>query len=245
MQAKYQQVFHKMARRLSEPQSFLLTAQQFDGFGLMVARNRWKKPVMRLSQEIVQEFVKADLLVASKKVSGVYFLSQAGQGHYLRQSNDNNFQAQHVLHTYTESGNLARLHSPIDWLRRHNGAGSILFTEEELSAAERLITDYEISMTPANMSVDLTRPLSKNKTAQGYELPNHVLDASRRVDRAFDYIGEDLSDIVKLVCCQNIGFEMAEKKLKWPRRSAKLVLKFALRRLAEFYAFKAKSRLKG
>ncbi len=245
MQAQDQQIFNKMARRLSEQKAFLSNAHQVEGYGLMVARNGWKKPVMRLSHEIVQKFIRADLLVESTKIPGVFFLSKAGHKHYLRQNNGNDFQAQHVLHHASKSGNLVRLHSPIDWLRRHNGAGSILFTEEELSAAEQLMMDYEISMSPANMSVDFTRPISKNKTAQNYEVPNHLLDASRRVEHALDYIGEDLSDIVKLVCCHNIGFEMAEKKLKWPRRSAKLVFKFALRRLVAFYAFKARSRLKG
>ena len=68
------------------------------------------------------------------------------------------------------------------------------------------------------------------------DLPDRVLDASRRVEKALEHIGSDLNDILRLICLDMVGLERAEKKLGWPRRSGKLVLKIALNRLQKFYA---------
>ena len=125
--------------------------------------------------------------------------------------------------------------SPVSWLRRHGGQGSVFFDENELAAAERLCADYEASLTVKCITSDLSRQGIKTQTGQGYSVSDRALDASRRIDRALDFVGEDLNEILKLICLEMLGLEKAEKKLGWPRRSGKLVLKIALRRLSRFY----------
>ena len=59
--------------------------------------------------------------------------------------------------------------------------------------------------------------------------------AKQRVNAALDSIGPGLADVLIRVCCFHEGLEQAEKNLAWPTRSAKLVLKIALERLADYY----------
>ena len=48
-------------------------------------------------------------------------------------------------------------------------------------------------------------------------------------------MGPGLSDILLETCCYLTGIEQAERALGWPQRSAKIVLKIALDRLAVHY----------
>ena len=59
--------------------------------------------------------------------------------------------------------------------------------------------------------------------------------------RAVD-VGPGLDDILLRVCCLSWGLEAAERELNWPRRSARLVLRIALERLAAHYGLKRRPR---
>ncbi|MDX5361020.1 MAG: DUF6456 domain-containing protein [Alphaproteobacteria bacterium] len=59
--------------------------------------------------------------------------------------------------------------------------------------------------------------------------------ARARLGKALQLLGPGLGDIVLAVCGQEEGLASAEERLGWPRRSAKLVLKLALARLARHY----------
>lgn len=59
--------------------------------------------------------------------------------------------------------------------------------------------------------------------------------AKDRFDGALVAAGAGLADILWRVVCAGEGIPAAEKALEWPARSGKLVLKFALDRVAGFY----------
>ena len=232
-----QKNFIKMARRLSEPQSFLLYLETSGEYGVMVSRNKWRKPVMRLEEKTVEAYIKNDWLLASRKVEGFVVLSDAGAKRYRRHTQPQGFLAQHQEMDMTVNGPLVNVDaSPVNWLRRHNRQGCVFFGEGELAAAERLCSDYEASLVVTRMTPDLKRQGIKSAGAQGFNVTDYALDASRRVDRALDYVGEDLNEILQLICLNMLGLEQAEKRLGWPRRSGKLVLKIALRRLSRYYS---------
>jgi hypothetical protein len=65
-----------------------------------------------------------------------------------------------------------------------------------------------------------------------------VLAARSRVERALKAAGEGLSTILLEVCCLERGLEAAERRLGWPSRSGKVVLRLALSRLALHYGLR-------
>jgi hypothetical protein len=62
-----------------------------------------------------------------------------------------------------------------------------------------------------------------------------MISAKKRFDAALDWLGPDLSDIAWRVICAGENMLVAEREMAWPMRSAKLVLRIALDRLARFY----------
>ena len=61
------------------------------------------------------------------------------------------------------------------------------------------------------------------------------IDARRRFHAAVDSAGPGLADILWRVVCHGDGMREAETALGWPARAGKLVLSFALDRIAAFY----------
>ena len=68
-----------------------------------------------------------------------------------------------------------------------------------------------------------------------------ALDAQKRVVNALAYIGPGLAEMAVDVCCSELGLEATEKKFSLPRRSAKIMLKLALMRLAVHYGYQSAS----
>jgi hypothetical protein len=124
--------------------------------------------------------------------------------------------------------------SPLAWLRSR--AGGHALTQTEFEAGERLRDDYTIAGMAPRVTADWSRPLVDRQSGNGREtLSLSALAARDRVRKALTSVGPGLSDVLLSVCCFLHGLEESEKRLQWPRRSAKLVLKFALQRLAEHY----------
>jgi hypothetical protein len=69
----------------------------------------------------------------------------------------------------------------------------------------------------------------------GPDLQGAQIDAKRRFDQAIDTAGPGLADILWRVVCAGEGMRDAETALGWPARAGKLVLTFALNRVADFY----------
>jgi hypothetical protein len=67
------------------------------------------------------------------------------------------------------------------------------------------------------------------------DLNGAQLDAKRRFEAAIASAGPGLSDVLWRVVCAGEGMRDAETALGWPARAGKLVLTFALDRVADFY----------
>lgn len=248
-------------RRLREPEHFLQkTAADPETAGLFGPRNQWKKPVMKLKTDVVLALHRADLLIANPEVAPycapggdgpVYRLSEAGHAWWRRQmAGAEAFQAQHQLMgetTIDEPGrglvrrNVNQGESPLGWLRRRQGKnGSAYLTEAEVAAGEQLRRDYTFAQLDARTTLNWEGMLahvdrSSTGAAGPGDLTAHALDARKRVERALVAVGPGLADIVVETCCHLQGLEQSERTLGWPQRSAKLVLKIALTRLAYHY----------
>jgi hypothetical protein len=123
--------------------------------------------------------------------------------------------------------------SPLSWLyaRGH-------LNDRQLLAGEKLRGDYEAAAMGPQVTMRWENvPLSREKRAapSGLNQTERMISAKKRFDAALDWLGPDLSDIAWRVICAGENMLVAEREMAWPMRSAKLVLRIALDRLARFY----------
>jgi hypothetical protein len=123
--------------------------------------------------------------------------------------------------------------SPLGWLLARG-----LLTERQYDAGERLRSDWErAQLSPRiTMSWDAS-PVARGRggSAPQSDLTGAQLDAKRRFDDAIAHAGPGLADILWRVVCAGEGMRDAETALGWPARAGKLVLTFALDRVANYY----------
>ena len=155
---------------------------------------------------------------------------------------------QRLLVRDAETGSLREVEvnlreNPLMWLaRRKDAQGRPYLEPHHVAAGEKLRQDFETAcMQPkitANWNAALVasdRARLKSGPRDPYPFTDVVLMARERVHRALEAIGPELADVALAVCCLGHGIEAAEKALSWPRRSARLVLRIALERLAAHY----------
>jgi hypothetical protein len=71
------------------------------------------------------------------------------------------------------------------------------------------------------------------------DLSDMAADARRVVSRIYEALPRDCADVVVDVCGFEKGLQQVEAERGWPRRSAKLVLRIGLDRLAELWGIGA------
>jgi len=123
--------------------------------------------------------------------------------------------------------------SPLAWL-----AARGRISERQLLAGEQLRADWE--RAGLGPSVTMRWEASPRGVKGGGLSPAPdptmtQLDAKRRFEAAVAAVGAGLADILWRVVCAGDGLADAERSLGWPTRAGKLVLGFALDRLADFY----------
>ncbi|MGD9810246.1 MAG: DUF6456 domain-containing protein [Sphingobium sp.] len=123
--------------------------------------------------------------------------------------------------------------SPLLWLRARGMIGERLYR-----AGDQLRQDWErAGLGPrVTMAWDAAPP-SRGRRAPPRDPDPHQagLSAKRRFDEALAAAGPGLADILWRVACAGEGLSAAEQALGWPARAAKLVLGFALERVADYY----------
>ncbi|MDQ0248303.1 hypothetical protein J2W22_000350 [Sphingomonas kyeonggiensis] len=126
--------------------------------------------------------------------------------------------------------------SPMAWLASR-GHVSL----RQLDAGERLRGDYETAALGPRVTMrwDVS-PAARTPGGVSERLDPTLaqLAARRRFDGAVAAAGPGLADILWRVVCAGEGLGPAEKALGWPSRAGKLVLCFALDRVADFYGLR-------
>lgn len=122
--------------------------------------------------------------------------------------------------------------SPLTWLRSRGRIDA-----RQFEAGERLRADYETAALGPRVTMRWdASPRAGGR--RGPEARNPTLAqtaAKRRFTEAVTAAGPGLSDVLWRVVCAGEGLAMAEKSLGWPSRAGKLVLGFALDRIADHY----------
>jgi hypothetical protein len=204
----------------------------------------------RFATSLADHLVRHDLARWEGPASGqrVLRMSPPGAAHLRRAGAEDPFQDQHrdtgsALFA-TESGP-ARLRvdldeSPLDWLRRRRDRdGAPLIDDAAYQAGERLRADIHVAgLLPSVTS--RWAPVQGDGGRRGpADATDRVVAARQRIRHAFDAVGGDFSDLLIDLCGFLKGLEAIERERRWPPRSAKVVIRIALARLAEHYGLES------
>jgi Domain of unknown function (DUF6456) len=123
--------------------------------------------------------------------------------------------------------------SPLGWLfaRGH-------LRRRQFDAGERLRSDWERAQLAPRVTMAWdSAPISRGRggSAPTPDLSGAQIDAKRRFHDAVAAAGPGLADILWRIVCAGEGMREAETALGWPARAGKLVLTFALDRVADYY----------
>lgn len=134
------------------------------------------------------------------------------------------------------------LESPLVWLARRRGRdGGGMIEPHQLQAGERLRRDFTIADMLPHTGINWSSPMSSGG-GRGNSPSETMTDARRRVRKALDAVGPEFSGLLLDVCCFLKGLEDVERERQWPSRSAKLVLRLALERLARHYGYASQAK---
>ncbi|WP_018267570.1 DUF6456 domain-containing protein [Methylosinus sp. LW4] len=127
--------------------------------------------------------------------------------------------------------------SPLAWLaRRKDRDGRPFLAPEQIEAGERFRRDVTQAAILQRVTADWEAAIgSARGGGAGAAIADVAIDARRRLSLAFDAVGPELGGLLTDVCGYLKGLELVESERGWPQRSAKVVLKIALERLALHY----------
>ena len=130
--------------------------------------------------------------------------------------------------------------SPLLWLHRRPGKdGKPQISVEEFAAGERFRCDLTLARMMPRTTMNWEAASTPDGGGAGSHGPAAASDAAiaarQRVRTACDRLGPDLSGLAIDVCGFLKGLDHVERERGWPARSAKVVLRLALRALAAHY----------
>jgi hypothetical protein len=241
----------RVLRKLAEHGTYLAPLGA-KGYGLFVPRNQYCKPILKIDGPTFKTLASEGFvapLPARGDGTARYGLSADGEAFLRRAAAPSDpCGAQHRLlgvrqiETRPKGESLRHVvnlaETPLGWLALRCGRdGKPFITMAQFQAGERLREDFTRAQIMRRMTVDWEMPLT-HENVPGLEevaLKDTVLDARRRLSAALKAAGHDLASLLIDVCCYLKRLEDAERERNWPQRTAKIVLRIGLSRLAEHY----------
>ena len=241
-----------IARRLVRQKAwFENLAGKYDGaekWTIISAKSTKKSALKPTCSRLVEGMTKAGWLV--RDPGGALRLGAAGVEYLLKNTSNERFVDQHQIRQSRMIKNdrglcvpvmLNETENPLGWMRaRKDKSGQPLLSEVQFEAGEKIRKDFTLSqMSPrVTASWEFSAPSGHRRSARGegaMETSERAMAAKQRLFAALDFLGPEMSSVVFEVCCMASGLEAAERQLRWPRRSAKLVLQIALGKLSQHY----------
>jgi hypothetical protein len=169
--------------------------------------------------------------------AGRYVIAPAGHD-FLKRGTDG-FAAQHrEMGTQAIDGEPMPVNTGESPLARLKHRG--LIDGVQFAAGEKLRRDFTLAQLTPRMGVNWEAPVVSGSRGAGADSISDIAMAARqRFNKALGAAGPALSDLLFDVCCHLASLEQVEDARGWARRSARVVLKIALDRLATHYGFNA------
>lgn len=135
--------------------------------------------------------------------------------------------------------------SPLAWLaRRKDRDGAPFLDAAAVEAGERFRRDITVAQLLPSVTSNWAAHGSGGRTDPHHKLlPSEASMAARqRVDRALEALDPEFGGLILDACGFVKKLETIESERSWPARSAKIMLRFALRQLARHYGLSASAR---
>ncbi|MGA0595539.1 DUF6456 domain-containing protein [Enterovirga sp. CN4-39] len=184
-----------------------------------------------------------------------FCLSETGRQHLRRgqAAPDDAFRDQHaeittevVMDGEAGSGAVAvnTAESPLDWLRRRKDRdGAPMIDAAAYEAGERLRRDLTFGGMMPSVTARWEGAIGSGGGPRDPAGATDAMIAARqRVRHALAEVGQDFADLLLDLCGFLKGLETIERERRWPPRSGKVVVRLALRRLAEHYGLETEAR---
>jgi hypothetical protein len=239
-------IAHRALGKLAEPESFLMIATGATKAGVFCRSNRFRRPLALLTLESAAGLAARGWIrcVSRTAVSAKYAITEAGRDWLRRAAASAGAAAAGAPdagageapgEAAADAARACLAEAPVSWLARRAGAdGRPFLGPAEVEAGERLREDFERAWPAAGDGEDWRAFLGP----VGDPASDPTCDAAARArfSAALTALGAGLADAAFLVCCRCDSLGAVERRLGWSARSAKVVLRIALERLAAHYA---------
>lgn len=147
------------------------------------------------------------------------------------------FAAQHRVERHEADGTIRNLaESPLSRLAAPSGDAGPFLAPHHVEAGERVrkLVERARLQPRLTMSYAATNTAGKRgRGSPGAEIGDMAADARKALAEIHRQLPRDCAEVVLDVCGLEKGLQLVETERGWPRRSAKLVLRIGLDRLAE------------
>jgi hypothetical protein len=234
----------RLLRQLGEPGAYALS-DPIDA-GMLILRSGGEGVSLgrgRCAGDVGESLLRAGLVEREGERQQRLVISKAGRARLRRedQPGDTAFLAQHLDLMVERRGEAPVLRdaseSPLAWMARRRGRdGAPMIDAAAFAAGERLRRDLTQSAMLPQIGADWSRvKVDGGGPRDPAASSDRRVAAKDRVDRALVAVGADLSGLLIDLCGFLKGLEQIESERGWPARSAKVVARIALGRLAEHY----------
>ena len=133
--------------------------------------------------------------------------------------------------------------NPLLWLITHKDrAGAPFIEPHELMAGERLARDLARASMIQRTTMDWTRGVPMDGGGAGLNPTEAVVQSRQKASQALAAVGPDFSGLLVDICGYSKGLTLIEQERRWPPRTAKIIVRYALSALARHYGMDAKAK---